>query len=319
MTTEKFQILIIPFTYKMLNVTGNIQLKSTVTSLDIYENLLLVASADKKLRTFDMVAEKWCQEFEGHNLGVNQGIWDQFGEFVFSCSDDGTVKVWDKSGKNITTLIGHSDYVQTIALDLKNLMVLSGGSDCSVILWDIRSTQEINSFFHIHQETVTSLDFSEDSSVFLTGAYDGTVHLWDTMSLNSLKTCSFNRKTPISRAKFIGTYIYTSCLDSKILLWDAKEVKILPIKEFQGHLNEAYCCEVLAKKSGELFSGSEDGTVYLWDLQTAELTQKFEIFQKNRVLNTLDIDGEIIVASSFDQNDLGNCEIVIGKMGDSNI
>ena len=79
-------------------------------------------------------------------------------------------------------------------------------------------TQEINSFYHIHAEAVSSLNFSEDSSVFLTGSYDGTIHLWDTMSLNSIKTCSFNRKTPISRAKFIGSYIYCSCLDSKILL-----------------------------------------------------------------------------------------------------
>ena len=161
----------------MLDVLGKIPLNATVTSLSLYDNLLLISSSDKKLRTYDLASEKWCVEFEGHTLGVNQGVWDHYGDYIFSCSDDGTVRIWHKSGKLVNALIGHSNYVQTIALDSKNLMLLSGGSDCSVVLWDIRSSQEINTFFHIHQEPVTSLDFCRDSSVFLTGSYDGTVHL----------------------------------------------------------------------------------------------------------------------------------------------
>ena len=220
-------------------------------------------------------------EFEGHTLGVNQGVWDHYGDYIFSCSDDGTVRIWHKSGKLVNALIGHSNYVQTIALDSKNLMLLSGGSDCSVVLWDIRSSQEINTFFHIHQEPVTSLDFCRDSSVFLTGSYDGTVHLWDTMSLNSLKTCSFNRKTPVTRAKFIGNYVYSSFLDSKILLWDAKEVKSVPIKQFEGHVNEMYSCEVIAKKNGMLASGGEDGSICFWDMNCSELRNKVQVFDTN--------------------------------------
>ncbi|OMJ88590.1 hypothetical protein SteCoe_9454 [Stentor coeruleus] len=299
----------------MLNITSKIRLNTTVTSLSLHENFLLVTSADKKFRIYDLESEKCIIEVEGHNYGVNQGLWDMYGEYILTCSDDGTIKIWSKSGKQVSVLIGHSNYVQSLAIDPKNLMLLSGGSDCSVILWDLRSTQQITNFFHVHQEPVTSLGFSDDSSVFLTGSFDGTIHLWDTMSLNSLKTCSFNRNVPITRAKFIGPYMYSSCLDSKILLWSATEVKSIPIKQYTGHINECYTCDCIAIKTGQIYSGSEDGGVYIWDLNTADIPSKIQVFPRNRILNVLDVNNNTFVASSFDASDFTNYEhIVIGKI-----
>jgi COMPASS component SWD3 len=304
----------------MLSILTKVKLNTTVTSIDLYNNLLLVTGTDKKIKIFDLESEKWVQEIEGHTLGVNQGMWDMFGDYIFSCSDDGTVKIWSKTGKLVTTLIGHTNYVQTMALDKKNLMLLSGGNDCSVFLWDIRSAQEISSFYHIHQEPVTCLDFSADSSLFLTGSYDGTVHLWDTMSLNSLKTCSFSRNVPISHGKFIGSYIYCSCLDSKILLWNIKEVKSLPIKQYYGHTNEYYCCDSIARKPGELFSGSEDGKLLLWNLHTGDKKQEYQIYPNTSnahlgVLNTFDIANNLLITSSFNPNDWTDYDnLIISKL-----
>lgn len=295
----------------MLEELTKLKLPSTCTSLSIYENLLLVTSTDKKFRIFDMVEEKLITEGEGHNLSINQGLWDKFGEYFFTCSDDGTISLWSKAGNKVNSFIGHTNHVQSLALDNKNLMLLSGGTDCSVFLWDIRSFLPISNLDHIHQESVTCLSFSEDSSVFFTGSYDGKIHLWDTISLNSLKTCSFNRNVPIARGSFLGSYIYCSCLDSTILLWNAQEMKSVPIKNYSGHLNENYICDSQADKKGFIFSGSEDGALYLWNLNSEEMLGKFQIYKKNRVVNTLAFKENLIACCSFNPTDQSSYESVI--------
>jgi WD40 repeat protein len=300
----------------MLQEMTRIKIQSTCTSLAFNQNLLLMTSVDKKFRVFDLEVEKIVLEHEGHGLSVNQGIWDMFGEYFFTCSDDGTASLWSKDGKRVNSFLGHVNNVQSMALDNRNLMLLTGGTDCSVFLWDIRRFSPINHFDHVHQEAVTSLSFSEDSSVFLTASYDGKVHLWDCMSLNSLKTSSFNRNIPIAKANFIGSYVYCSCLDSKILLWDAREVKSVPIKTYSGHLNDNFSCDSAADKSGLLISGSEEGSVYLWDLYSEELKGKFQIFKKNRVVNALAYQRGLTAFSSFDPGDVSSVDsILISRLG----
>ena len=295
----------------MFQEVASLKFQSTCTSLTFNQNLLLVTSVDKKFRIYDLAAEKLVTEQEGHNLSINQGLWDRFGEYFFTCSDDGTITLWSRSGKKVNSFLGHVSHVQSLALDPKNLMLLSGGTDCSVFLWDIRYFLPINHFDHVHQEAVTSLSFSEDSSIFLTGSFDGKVHMWDSMSLNSLKTSSFNRNIPIAKASFIGRYIYCSCLDSKILLWDAKEVKSVPIKTYSGHLNENFSCDSVADKSGIIVSGSEDGAAYVWNLNSEELLSKLNLFKRNRVVNSVAYQNGLAAFASFDPNDLQNHDRVI--------
>ena len=58
----------------MLKIQSSIKLSATVTSLELKNNLLLIASTDKKLRIYDLECEKFTQELEGHTLGINQAI-----------------------------------------------------------------------------------------------------------------------------------------------------------------------------------------------------------------------------------------------------
>jgi WD40 repeat protein len=107
------------------------------------------------------------------------------------------------------------------------------------------------------------------------------VHLWDTMSLNSLKTSSFSKNMPIAKAGFLEKYIFCACLDSRVLLWDATEVKSVPIRQFLGHVNEAYSVDCRAGM-GKIVCGSEDGGLCVWDLNSEEMENRFQVFGRNR-------------------------------------
>ncbi|CAG9318411.1 unnamed protein product [Blepharisma stoltei] len=294
-----------------------LEISSQISTLKLFDENLVVGCIDGSVRVLDLVTQKWKSEIEAHTLGVNEVLWDRCGKYIFSCADDGTTQIRDISGQLMTTLFGHTNYVQSLSIDPKNLLILSGGNDCSVFLWDIRNISEINSFFHIHRETITSVDFSKDSSVFLTASYDGTMHVWDTMSLNSIKTISYSKNAPISRAKFVGDngLVASACLTNKIYMWDIEEIKSLPLRTYTGHKNERFKCQIQVSDDNQsIWSGSEDGNLYGWDLQSQQVINTIRLAEENAIVHAFDIKSDLIVYTTHNKGETKDTgSLVISK------
>jgi WD40 repeat protein len=62
------------------------------------------------------------------------------GKYLASGSRDNTVKLWSvESQKEVTTLLGHSDYVNSVAFSPDGKYLASGSRDETVKLWSIES------------------------------------------------------------------------------------------------------------------------------------------------------------------------------------
>lgn len=57
---------------------------------------------------------------------------------VASCSEDGTIKLWTQAGSCIVTMSGHISHVWRLSKALCGNVLISGGNDASVKLWDLR-------------------------------------------------------------------------------------------------------------------------------------------------------------------------------------
>lgn len=74
-------------------------------------------------------------------------------------------------------------------------------------------------------------------------------------------------------------FVLASTQDSTIRLWDYRKGRC--VKTYTGHVNRTYCLFVCfgygTDESGverkAIISGSEDGKVYIWDLQTRKVLQ----------------------------------------------
>ncbi|MEM9090256.1 MAG: hypothetical protein AAGC93_16095, partial [Cyanobacteria bacterium P01_F01_bin.53] len=110
------------------------------------------------------------------------------GSTIASASEDGTVKLWDRSGRELQTLADHSDWVRSVSFSPDGSTVASASEDGTVKLWD-RSGRELQTL-EGHSSGVRSVSFSPDGSTIASASADGTVILWN-FDLDDLmaKTC----------------------------------------------------------------------------------------------------------------------------------
>jgi len=64
----------------------------------------------------------------------------------------------------------------------------------------------------------------------------------------------------------------TASMDGKVLIWDVEQEKVL--NTLAGHLGKVYCVVWSLTEPNCLFSGSEDQTVWKWDLENLPLQTK---------------------------------------------
>mmetsp|Transcript_19716 Transcript_19716/g.66274 ORF Transcript_19716/g.66274 Transcript_19716/m.66274 type:complete len:201 (+) Transcript_19716:455-1057(+) len=91
-----------------------------------------------------------------------------------------------------------------------------------------------------------------------------------------LKTLIDDDNPPVSFVRFSpnGKYILAATLDNTLRLWNATTGKCQ--KTYTGHRNEKFCCVAEFGRKNRVIAGSEDGKVYLWNMQTKAVEDALE-------------------------------------------
>lgn len=173
-----------------------------------------------------------------------------------------------------------------------------------------------------HSDPVTSVCFNYDGSCVASGSHDGLARVWDTSTGQCLKTVVGEESSGGSAVGCVsfspnGRYLLSGSLDGKIRLWDLvggkwfggssdssttaskknnknKEMKSKRssrekcLKTYQSHVNSRFCIfssfSTVNTNRNMIVSGSEDGKVYLYDLQSRMVRQTLDGHQGDAVL-----------------------------------
>ena len=190
-------------------------------------------SCDESVYTYDLVAEKRTQRFEGHTNDVNAVCYlnDGSGNLIISGSDDTMVRVWDKrEGKCVGAFAGHVGGVTSVDSRDSHYLI-SNSKDQSIKLWDVRKmgNGEMQPRFRQHLDyrmggaqmrallqrnmhtddsslmtyrghsvlqTLIRAYFSPPSTggkFIYTGSYDGVVRIYDVLSGETVRTLNGHR------------------------------------------------------------------------------------------------------------------------------
>lgn len=95
--------------------------------------------------------------------------------------DNGYISLWDGNfGKKYNSHIAHKEPITAIKISKCGKYYLSTAKDNSVILWSVKLNTALRKFFHPRK--ITSIEFSPNGKLILTGSVDGIARLYDTQS-----------------------------------------------------------------------------------------------------------------------------------------
>jgi WD40 repeat protein len=135
---------------------------------------------DAVVRLWDVASGKPAGSFTGGHLGgVSRIVYSRDGKSLVSAggSFDPTIFLWDTAnGQERQRFVGHTNYVDAVAISPDGKTIVSGSRDGSLRWWHTATGNEKQPLV---PGSVSSVAFSPDGRLLAAGSDDGTVRLWD--------------------------------------------------------------------------------------------------------------------------------------------
>ncbi|XP_019897921.2 WD repeat, SAM and U-box domain-containing protein 1 isoform X2 [Esox lucius] len=150
--------------------------------------LLATCSADKTLRIYHTrdFSEVSYSPLSGHGYGVHCCCFSACGQYLASCSTDGSTVVWSTVTGEIEAVLEHPGRspVRVCAFSPDSSHLVSGASDGTLALWDF-TTKTLDRIKPVDDVTMVACSFTPCGQMFMTGSTYGDLRLWD-LSMNQL-------------------------------------------------------------------------------------------------------------------------------------
>ncbi|KAH9813390.1 WD40-repeat-containing domain protein [Melampsora americana] len=197
-----------PKTLRVVKTISRFQLP--VRFSDIKSDGKLVISSDDSglVQVFDLNSRAILRSFQDHKQPVHVARFSPSSSSILTCSDDSTVRLFDlATSKTLRTFIGHSDYVRAGSFMAPNL-VLSGGYDGKLNLWDDRINENNGLVWTLdHEEPIENI-LIHPSGTLGVSAGGPVARVWDLLggsgNKQNLVSLSNHQKTITSLSWAIG-------------------------------------------------------------------------------------------------------------------
>ncbi|QLE42135.1 protein kinase [Nostoc sp. C052] len=238
--------------------------------------------------------------------GKSTGVTDLSRGILASGSWDNTIKLWDiNTGKEIRTLTGHANWVNSVAFSPDGKFLASGSADCTIKLWQVGTGIEIQTLTG-HSDAVSSVAYcprtpatnSQDKQLVASGSNDYTIKLWQGYTPRNIYTLTghsfFVNCIAFSKD---GEIIASGSGDNTIKLWHVNTGR--EIRTLIGHSDSIW--SVAFSQDGQfLASGSWDKTIKLWHIHSGREISTLTGHSSYVRCVTFSPDGQTLVSGGDD-------------------
>ncbi|NET73934.1 MAG: WD40 repeat domain-containing protein, partial [Sphaerospermopsis sp. SIO1G2] len=200
-------------------------------------------------------------------------------------------------GKLLRTLSGHDGWVNTVAVTADGELVISGSSDQTVKVWNLKTKEEMFTLSG-HDGWVNTVAVTADGELVISGSSDQTIKVWNLNTEEEPLTLSgHSRPVQAVAVTADGELVISGSRDQTIKVWSLNTKEELTLR---GHSRPVQAVAVTADGK-RVISGSWDKTVKVWNLNTGEEILTLCGHSEGVQAVAVTVDGERVISGSRDK------------------
>jgi WD40 repeat protein len=180
-------------------------------------------------------------------------------------ADNTSIKVFSTETAQLLNAFnnGHHKQIMAIDISLDSTLLVSGGKDSMMVIWDLTNAAILNTLDY-HQGIITSLKISPDKRYLISGDTDSKVVLYDLMNHSIIKEFTEHSRGVTSLAFSPDGRLAATCGgDGQIAIYDIERACL--ITSFKGH--KSWVRDVAFNREGnKLISCGDDSKTIVWDI-----------------------------------------------------
>jgi hypothetical protein len=261
--------------------------KETVQDQPELLNTIPARSPQFTLREILTQIREKCQLI-GHSQWLTGVSFSPNGEYLATCSSDGTAKLWAiERGEEIRTFRGHSQWVTGVSFSTNGAFLATCSHDGTAKLWAIKRGEEIRTF-RGDSQWVTGVSFSTNGAFLATCSQDETAKLWAIERGEEIRTFRGDSQVVWGESfSTNGEFLATCSEDGTAKLWDLQGNLIAEFRGYRGNLlrgepdfvelKSPIRCLCFSRDGKFLVTGDSKGDVRFWRVESLE-----ELLQRGR-------------------------------------
>lgn len=227
------------------------------------------APQDRTLQLWNPHRELRIKTYTGHGYEVRDAAVAVDNARFASCGGDRQVFLWDvTAGTVVRKFRGHDGAVNAVRYSGNGEVLVTGGYDAAVKVWDCRSRSPdpVQAMRHF-RDSVTSVAVTPRGDIFA-GSVDGTVRRFDVRAGRAVTDLVHHPVTCVA-VSAAGDVVLAACTDACVRLLDVADGDLLGA--FRGHVHAETRLDAVFWGAGESYvaAGSEDGRVVFWEVAAA--------------------------------------------------
>jgi hypothetical protein len=195
-------------------------------------------------------------------------------------------------------LLGHTEWVYSLAFSPDGQVVATASDDANVILWQVSDGNQA-SRIESSIGGIASVDFSPTNPLLAAGSWNGQVGLWQIHDVHLLRTLA-GHQDGVTDVEFSpdGTFLASASDDHSVKLWRISDGTL--IHSLHGHT--APVTAVAFSPDGKwLASAAGDSMVRMWQVGDGSTVQSLQGHSSSVLDIDFSMDGSVLASGSQDE------------------